>query len=68
MSEPEAKTDRIYVRVTRVTKSAFHAMSSRFGMHPSEVLRELVEGFVDGRVTIIPPQNKESLYNARTEN
>ena len=63
MSEPEVKNDTIQVRVTPSVKSAFHAMSSRYGMHPSEVLRELVEGFLEGRVKLAPPTNKESLYD-----
>jgi hypothetical protein len=68
MNEPKPKSEAIYVRVTPEAKKQFHDKAARFGT-PSEVLRELVLGFIEDRVTIVPPADKkESLYNAGTEN
>ena len=64
MSEPEPKTDTLLVRVTPSTKRQFNEAAERFGMLPSEVLRELVTGFLEGRVKVSPPSNKEPFYNA----
>lgn len=67
MTDPNPKSEAIYVRVTPETKKRFAEVAARFGT-PSEVLRELVVGFIEDRVTIVPPQDKkESLYNARIE-
>lgn len=63
MYERTPKSAAIYVRVTPEMHQRFIEKASRFGL-PSEVLRKIVEAFVDGRVTITPPTNsKESLYN-----
>lgn len=62
MSEPKPKTDTIHIRVSPETKNQFHDKCIRLG-GTSEVLRELVIGFIEGRVTITPPPDKESLYN-----
>lgn len=67
MKKREPKDCAIYIRVTKATKQKFEEMAARFGT-PSEVLRELIEGFIEGRVTIAPPQDKESLYVTRNEN
>ena len=68
MSEPKPKTDTIHIRVSPDTKQQFTEAASHFKMQPSELLRELVIGFVEGRVTIAPPPDMETLYNARNPN
>jgi hypothetical protein len=58
------------VRVTDTTRAQFHAKSRKIGT-PSEVHREIVEAFVENRLTIQPPVNRnplEKLYVNRTEN
>ena len=65
----EAKSVAIYLRVTPATKKKFMERAERIGV-PSDVLRELIQAFIEERVTVIPPPTqKESLYNVpRTEN
>ena len=62
----ETKTARIYVRLPIETRNRFFLRAARFGV-VSEVLRELLTAFADDRVTILPPPDKESLYNARNQ-
>jgi hypothetical protein len=70
MKPSKKKSDAIYVRVTPETKQAFNEEAAKFEpLSPSDVLRELVIGFIEGRVTIIPPHDKkESIYVPRIEN
>ena len=51
------------VRVTDTVRAKFHAKSRKLGT-PSEVHREIVEAFVEDRLTIQPPvtRNLEKLY------
>ena len=69
MNERKPKSDALYVRVTPETKKRFAEVAARYQETPSDVLRELVLGFIEGRVTILPPADKkESLYHVpRTE-
>lgn len=56
------------VRVTSSTRRSFHDKAIQFGT-PADILRELVEAFVEDRLTIAAPVNrKEKLYVNRTEN
>lgn len=66
MTEPKTKSDAIYVRVTPETKQKFTEAAEPFGT-PSEVIRELILAFIEGRLTIAPPKDRKELYNARTE-
>ncbi|MBT7913895.1 hypothetical protein HN588_08315 [Candidatus Bathyarchaeota archaeon] len=51
------------VRVTHKVRDKFHKLSQKYGK-PSDVLKELVEGFVEGRVSIQKPEKPmEKLYN-----
>lgn len=62
MTTPKPKSAFLTVRVTAQTRSKFHAKASKFGQ-PSDVLRELIEAFLEDRLSIVPPVNrKESLY------
>ena len=50
------------VRVPSKTRTMFVRKSTPFGK-PSEVLRELIEAFIDGRLTIQKPvTSKDKLY------
>jgi hypothetical protein len=56
------------VRVTSSTRRAFHAKAIKFGT-PADILREIIEAFVEDRLTIAAPvTRKEKLYVNRTEN
>ena len=67
MTERTPKTDAIYLRVRADTKKQFLETANRYGA-PSEILRELIIAFIEGRVTIAPPANpKENLYVTRNE-
>jgi hypothetical protein len=64
------KSAYLSVRLPDKTRIKFHAKARKFGT-PSEVLRELVEAFIDDRLTIQPPVTsnpKDKLYVTRTEN
>lgn len=64
------KSAYLTVRVADRTRTKFHAKARKFGT-PSEVLRELIDAFIEDRVTIQPPvtgNSKEKLYVPRIEN
>jgi len=64
---PRPKLSFLVVRVTNEMHSKFHAKAKKFGI-PSDVLRELIEAFLENRLTITPPvTRKESLYVTRTQ-
>lgn len=53
------------VRVAERVRRKFHVKASRHGL-PSEVLRELIEAFIEDRLVINPPSKmKEPLYVTR---
>lgn len=59
----QPKSDVFYLRVTPDFKQALMSEATRFG-EPTAVVREVLQAFIDGRITIYPPPNqKESLYN-----
>ena len=65
---PNPKTAYLSVRLPDKTRTKFHAKAQRFGT-PSEVLRELIDAFVEDRVTIqAPVTRKEKLYVPRSKN
>ena len=58
----EPKTSVIYLRVTAKMNRDFKEAAARYG-YPSDVLRELIRGFIEGRVTVTPPiPEKENLF------
>lgn len=63
MSLTKPKSAFLTVRVTGSTRTKFHARASKYGS-PSDILRELVEAFIENRIQIQPPpvNRKESLY------
>jgi hypothetical protein len=68
MMSKQSFTTVLTVRVTDSTRNKFHAKASKFST-PSDILRELIEAFVDDRLTIAAPvTRKEKLYVNRTEN
>jgi hypothetical protein len=48
------------LRVTSATRQKFHDRAKKFGK-PADVHREVIEAFIDDRLTITKPE-KESLY------
>ena len=59
-----SKSAFLTVRVTGKMRTLFQRKAESFGK-PSEVLRELIEAFVENRLTIQPPVTrnpKEKLY------
>ena len=63
-----SKSSHLTVRVTDRVRTKFHAKASKYG-HPSSVLRELIEAFIEDRLTIQPPViRKENLYVTRSQN
>lgn len=62
------QTNFLTARLNPQTAAAFREKAKRYG-GVSEVLRELVEAFIEDRLVIQPPVNpkKESLYVARSQ-
>ena len=61
------RSSYITVRVTDVVRSKFHGKSDELGPSPSEVLRELIDAFIEDRVILKPSVNRnplEKLYVA----
>lgn len=54
-------TVHITLRVSPELRSQFRDKAVKFG-RPSDVLREIIEAFNDGRLVIQPDQKRESLY------
>lgn len=52
------------LRLSGKVNIAFKRKAKRYG-RPSDVLRELIEAFIEDRLTIQPNQKKESLYVTR---
>lgn len=49
-------------RVTGSVHKKFHAKAKRYGK-PSDVMREILEAFVEGRLVIQPSPTKRNLYH-----
>ena len=54
------------LRVAGRVRTAFNRKAERYGK-PSDVLRELIEAFLDDRLVIQPNPRKESLYVPRSQ-
>lgn len=54
------------LRVAARVRTAFNRKAERYGK-PSDVLRELIEAFLDDRLVIQPNPRKESLYVPRSQ-
>ena len=54
------------LRVASRVRTAFNRKAERYGK-PSDVLRELIEAFLDDRLVIQPNPRKESLYVPRSQ-
>lgn len=48
------KNDRLWARASPEMKAAFIAKAERNGRSPSDVLRELAQAWLDGRVVVMP--------------
>jgi hypothetical protein len=63
-----SKSVFLTVRVSGSTRTKFHAKAKKYGQ-PSSVLREIIEAFLEDRLSIVPPVNrKENLYVTRSQN
>lgn len=63
---PINKSAYLTVRVADRTRTKFHAKAKRYGT-PSEVLRELIDAFIEDRVKLQPSVNRnplEKLYES----
>lgn len=53
----QAKTQLLMTRVSPATKLKFYERAAQLQLTPSDVVRELVACFLEGRVTITPADN-----------
>lgn len=68
MTNPKDLYSESYnLRLSKKLKMDFQRKAHRFGKAP-DVLREIMQAFVDNRLTIQPDPKKETLYVTRTEN
>lgn len=66
---PKPKSAYLTVRVTDIARLKFHAKAARLA-RPSDVLRELVDAFIEDRITIQPRVTRnplEKIYVTRTQ-
>lgn len=63
-----SKTKFLGTRVTENSHKLFNEKASRYGV-PSDVLRELIDAFIEDRLQIAPPvtSKKELLYVTRKQ-
>lgn len=63
--QQQRKTAHLTARISPQTRQAFVAKARKYGAH-TEVLRELIEAFTEGRLTIKKPapgrSSMENLY------
>jgi hypothetical protein len=58
----KSKSAYLSARVTEKSRNKFHAKVKKLGK-PSEILRELIDAFIEDRIIINPPvTSKEKLY------
>ena len=50
------------VRVSKSSRTKFHRKAMHYGK-PSDVMREIVDAFVEGRLVIQPSPTKRNLYH-----
>jgi predicted HicB family RNase H-like nuclease len=62
MATKISKSKFLNLRVSPKVHKAFSVKASKFG-GTSEVLRELVDAFIEDRVTVKPNPEKRSLYH-----
>lgn len=63
MASVTPKSAHLATRVSPRVRQKFIAKANEYGLH-TEVLRELVEAFVEDRLTIKPPvTRKQGLFN-----
>lgn len=66
MSIPKTLNTHMTLRVNQRVRTAFHRKAEKIG-RPSDVMRELIEAFIDDRLVIKPNPRKESLYVTRSQ-
>lgn len=60
--KPQTRSSFLTVRLTPQERKAFGVKAEAYG-GPTYVARELVEAFIEGRLTIKPNPKKRSLYH-----
>jgi predicted DNA-binding protein len=55
------KSAYLSVRVPDKTRIKFHSKAAKHGVHSSEALRELIDAFIEDRVTIQPRVTRNPL-------
>lgn len=58
----QTRSSFLTIRLTPQERKAFGVKADSYG-GPTYVVRELVEAFIEGRLTIKPNPNKRSLYH-----
>lgn len=53
----------IGTRISKDERSSFVKLAKKLNMDQSEVLRELIQAFIQNRVTITPPTEIKGLHN-----
>ena len=61
MRTKKPKSASLSVRVTDSVRDKFHVKALPFGL-PSDVLRELIDAFIDDRITVKPRNRKEFFH------
>ena len=62
MAKPKTMDRFVTVRVTTGVHKKFHRKAKDYGK-PSDLLREIVEAFIEDRLTVIPSPTKRSLHH-----
>jgi len=60
------KSKMFCIRCSPRLRSQFYRTAKKFG-NPSDVMRDLLQAFVDGRVTVAPDPKKPTLENPHVD-
>lgn len=66
-SNDTSENVQLATRVSKDLHTAFFDRADKHGMPASAILRELITGFVEGRVILSPPKHLSELYNITKE-
>ena len=57
----------LHIRVNLKTRNAFRKKAAKYDRGVTELARELIEAWIDDRITISPPEGVSSLYTTTQE-
>jgi len=60
------KSKMLCIRCSSMLRSRFYRTAKKIG-NPSDVLRDLMQAFVEGRVTVTPDPKKPTLENPHVD-